>query len=98
MNIRHRTTVFLSLGLLLGLSSPVWSADSGKAIVNAKVVSIDPPGNSLLALLKPVPTGTATDARTPDNQCTPSHIYSQHDVVGDRETCEMSRHTFGTAP
>jgi hypothetical protein len=98
MNIKSKTKVVVSLGLVLGLCSPVWSANSEKAVPNAKVVSTDPAGNPLFAILKPVLAGAEIGPQAPDNRCKPSRIYTQHDVVGDPETCEMSRYNFGMAP
>jgi hypothetical protein len=98
MNTRNTTMGLLSLGLLIGLCPPAWSADSGKVVANAKSVSIDPPGKSLLAIPKPVLADPAIGLRVITDQCKPQQIYSQHDVVGDPKTCAMSRYNFGTAP
>jgi hypothetical protein len=97
MNIRKRAIAVCVLGLFGGVCSPAWSADSAKATAGHQGMVEVPSGNSLLTFLKPVLTDTATGMPERDTQCKPSRIYSEHDVVGDPETCIMNRYTFGLA-
>jgi len=96
MNIGKRTTALLGVGLLLSFSAPAWSADSTTPAANAQMTPAKPYGNSLLGMLNTVLTGTTTDASKPENNCKPSQLYSQHDVVGDPEACIMGGYTLGT--
>jgi hypothetical protein len=100
MGLRKRTTALLGFGLLLSVYAPAWSADSTTAAPNAQTTPSNPYGNSLLGMLNSVPTGTSNDPPKPENHCKPGHLYSQHDVVGDPETCIMGRYTVpgGGAP
>jgi hypothetical protein len=98
MNIRKRTTALLFLGLAVGICSPAWSADSKSAVATPSATVANPQGNSLLDLLSAVLSDNATRPRERDNRCRATQIYSQHDVVGDPQTCMMNRFTFGTAP
>jgi hypothetical protein len=98
IDIRKRTTVLVFVGLLLGICSPAWSADSGSTVAGASGSAVatvsNPHGNSLLGMLSAALSDTTTRPRERYEQCQAS-IYSQHDVVGDPETCIMNRVTFG---
>jgi hypothetical protein len=98
MDIRKRTTAMLFLGLAMGICSPAFPADSKSAAANPAAPVANSQGNSLLGMLSAVLSDTATRPRERGNQCRASQIYSQHDVVGDPQTCMMNRFTFGTAP
>ena len=54
-----------------------------------------PANNALLGMLNSVLTPTDPDPRQPKSQCKASHLYSQHDVVGDTEACIMGSYTIG---
>ncbi|HUN59861.1 MAG TPA: hypothetical protein VMU41_17270 [Candidatus Binataceae bacterium] len=95
MDIRKATAALLSVGLLIGISAPAWSADSKGAVTGVTATVSNPEGNSLPSILKSVFKDTAAASSKPGKQCKASHIYSQHDVVGDPETCTMNRVTFG---
>jgi hypothetical protein len=95
-SLGKRTTVLLGLGVLLAFSNPAWSDDSATPAANAQTTtSANPRRTSLLGILNTVLSDTRTGAPTPENQCRPSQLYSQHDVVGDPKTCIMNRATFG---
>jgi hypothetical protein len=101
MGIRKTATALLGFGLLLGVYTPAWSAESTTPAASAQTAQTSPYGNSLMGMLNSVLTGTTTDPRQPEKHCQPGHLYSQHDVVGDPETCIMGRYTVpggGTAP
>jgi hypothetical protein len=97
MNIRKRAIAVCFLGLFVGVCSPGWSAELAKPTAGHQWMVGVPSGNSLLTFLKPVLTDTATGMPERDTQCKPSRIYSEHDVVGDPETCIMNRYNFGSA-
>ena len=94
MGISKRAIVVLVPSLLFGISAPAWSGTAGQAApTNAQVMPSNSNSNTLLGMLKSVLTGT--DPRQPKGQCNASHLYSQHDVVGDPEACFMNRYITG---
>jgi hypothetical protein len=104
MGMSKKLTVLLVPSLLFGLGAPAWAGGTAEqaAPINAQVMPATPNGNTLLGLLNSVLTGTDSTPRQPKNECKASHLYSQHDVVGDPEGCFMGRYTLGngsaTAP
>jgi hypothetical protein len=90
-----KAAALLSFGLVLGFSAPAWSADSAAAAGNAEAAPANPHDNTLLGFLNSVLSDPPASAGRPENHCKPSQLYSQHDVVGDPETCVMSRLTLG---
>lgn|SRR5271156_1693905 len=95
MDFRKKTTTLVFVGLLAGICSPAWPADSKSAAGNASATVPNQQGYSQLSILSSVFKDTAPAPRKYDKQCKASQIYSQHDVVGDPETCIMNRATFG---
>ena len=97
MGMSRKAIVVLIPSLLFGVSAPAaWSGTAEQAApTNAQVMPAGPSGNTLLGLLNSVLTGTDPGPREPKNECGASHLYSQHDVVGDPEACIMGRYTIG---
>jgi hypothetical protein len=98
MDNRKKMTALLFLGLLLGICSPAWSANAGSAGADISTPSASPHGNSPLGILSAALSNAATARRERDKQCRASQVYSQHDLVGDPETCIMNRFSFGNVP
>jgi hypothetical protein len=46
-------------------------------------------------MLNSVLTATDLGPRQPKSKCGASHLYSQHDVVGDPEACIKGRYAIG---
>jgi hypothetical protein len=95
MDIRKRTTVLVFVSLLAGICPPAWTADSKSTAPDAAGTVSNPQSNSILSILKPVFTDTASVVHPGGKPCKTSQVYSQHDVVGDPETCIISRVTVG---
>jgi hypothetical protein len=96
MHVSKKVAVLLIPSLLFGLGAPAWSASSDHATsVNTQIVSANSEGNSLLDLVSPVLTPTDSVAKQPAQNCKASHMYSQHDVVGDPESCVMGHYGVG---
>src|SRR5690348_11856176 len=96
MHAWKKAVMILVPSLLFGVGSPAWSASSDQpAPINAQVVPADHNNNSLLGLLSPVVTAADPTPRQPKQNCNPSQMYSQHDVVGDPESCLMSHYGAG---
>jgi hypothetical protein len=95
MVIGNKAAALLSFGLLLGFSAPAWSAASAAPAGNAQAAPANPHDNTLLGFVNSVLSDPPANAGKPENHCKPSQLYSQHDVVGDPETCVMSRFTLG---
>ena len=96
MGMSKKAIVVLVPSLLFGISAPAWSGTAGQAApTNAQVMPANSTSNMLLEMLKPAWAGTDTSLRQPKDRCKASHLYSQHDVVGDPEACIMGRYTIG---
>jgi hypothetical protein len=96
MGMSKKAVVLLIPSLLFGIGAPAWSGTAKQAApTNAQVMPASPNNNTLLGMLSSVLTGTDPDPRQPKSQCKASHLYSQHDVVGDPEACIMGRYTIG---
>lgn len=96
MGMYKKAVVLLVPSLLFGVGAPAWSGTAEQAAqVNAQVMPANPNGNTSLGMLNWVLTRTDSDPRQPKNQCNASHLYSQHDVVGDPEACIMGRYIIG---
>jgi len=98
MVMSKKALVVLVPSLLFGIGAPAWSgtAEQEGAPIDAEVVPADPEGNTLLNMIGSILTATDTSRRRANDQCKPSQLYSQHDVVGDPEACIMGRYTIGT--
>jgi len=97
MRISKKAVVILVPSLLFGLGGPAWSASPDQAApINAQVVPASPNGNSLLDMLNPILTNTDPSPRQPKQNCKAPQMYSQHDVVGDPESCFMGRYGLGS--
>jgi hypothetical protein len=95
MGKSKKAIVVLVPSLLFGLGAPAWSGTTEQAVpVEAQVMS-NPKGNTVLNMLSSILTSTDPTPRQPQGQCKASHLYSQHDVVGDPEACIMGRYTVG---
>jgi hypothetical protein len=95
MGMSKKAVVLLIPSLLFGIGAPAWSGTAEQAApTNAQVMPASS-SNTLLGLLNSVLTGTDPTPRQPKSQCKASHMYSQHDVVGDPEACIMGRYTIG---
>jgi hypothetical protein len=93
MRISTKAVVILMPSLLFGLGAPAWSASSDYAAsISAQGVRANPESNSLLSLLTPVLTATKSAPGQLGQSCEASHMYSQHDVVGDPESCVMGHY------
>ncbi len=93
MRISRKAVVILIPSLLFGLGAPAWSASSDYATsISAQPVRTNPESNSLLSLLRPVLTETRPTSGQPAQNCKASQMYSQHDVVGDPESCVMGHY------
>jgi hypothetical protein len=96
MGMSKKAVVLLIPSLWFGFGAPAWSGTAGRAApANAQVMPASPNSNTLLGMLNSVLTGTDPDSRQPKSQCKASHLYSQHDVVGDPEACIMYRYAIG---
>jgi hypothetical protein len=97
MGTSKKAIVVLVPSLLFGIGAPAWSgtAEQG-APVEAQVMPANSNSNTLLGMLSSILTRTDPGPHQPKGQCKASQLYSQHDVVGDPETCIMNRHTIGT--
>jgi hypothetical protein len=88
MNIFKTTAVAVISALVIG-TAPAWSGtvDSRPVLATAQVISSNssaPSGTAGRSSLEP----SAPNARPKDSgNCRPGQVYSQHDVVGDPESC-----------
>jgi hypothetical protein len=95
MHFSKKAVVILAPSLLFGVGTRAWSASSDQAApINAQVVPANTNVTNLLNLLRPVLTNANPTPAEPRQNCTPSQMYSQHDVVGDPESCLMG-HYYG---
>ncbi len=96
MHNSKKLAVIVIPSLSFGLGAPAWSASSDHAApVNAQMVRANPESSSLLDLLSPVLTGTDPAPRQLVQNCKAPQMYSQHDVVGDPESCFMGHYGVG---
>ena len=97
MGISKKAVVVLVPSLLFGIGAPAWSGTAEQAApIDAQVMPASPQGSTMLGLISSILTATDTGRRPAKDQCGPSQLYSQHDVVGDPEACFMGRYTLGT--
>jgi hypothetical protein len=97
MRVSMKAVVILMPSLLFALGAPAWSASSDYAAsTSAQGVRANPQSNSVFDFLTPVLTATAPSSSQPKQSCKVSQIYSQHDVVGDPESCLMAHYGVGT--
>jgi hypothetical protein len=88
-------TVVLVPSLLFAIGRPAHAGSTEQAApIDAQVLPASPQGNTLLGMISGLLTDTDPTPR-PKNKCGASHLYSQHDVVGDPEGCFMGRLTIG---
>src|SRR5262249_24783511 len=96
MGTWNKAVVLLIPSLWFGFGAPAWSGTAEQAApANAQVMPANPNGNTLLGILNGVLTATDPDPRQPKSKCKASHMYSQHDVVGDPEACFKGTYTIG---
>jgi hypothetical protein len=96
MGMSKKAIVVLVPSLLFGIGAPAWSGTAEQAApTEGQMVQAEPYGNTLLGMLSSILTATDPSPRQPQNPCKASHLYSQHDVVGDPEACIMGRYTLG---
>jgi hypothetical protein len=96
MGMSKKAVVLLIPSLWFGFGAPAWSGTPDQAApVDAQVMPANPNGNTMLGMSNSVLTGTDPDPGQPKSQCKASHLYSQHDVVGDPEACIKGSYTFG---
>src|SRR6516165_7165291 len=96
MGMSKKAIVVLVPSLLFGIGAPAWSGTAEQAApVDAQVMPANSSGNTLLVMLSSILTHTDPGPRQPKSQCKASYVYSQHEVVGDPETCFMGRYTIG---
>jgi hypothetical protein len=97
MGTSKKAIVVLIPSLLFGIGAPAWAGTAEQAApIDAQVMPAGPNGNSLLGMINSVLTGTDPSPRQAKEQCKASHLYSQHDVVGDPEACIIGRYTVGS--
>jgi len=96
MGMSIKAVVVLVPGLLFGIGAPAWSGSAEQAApVEAQVMPANPQSNSLFSVIGSILTATDPGPPQPDSQCKASHLYSQHDVVGDPESCIRGQYTMG---
>ena len=96
MGMSKKAVVLLIPSLWFGIGAPAWSGTAEQAApTNAQVMPANPNGNTLLGMWNRVLTATDPAPRQPKSQCKASHLYSQHDVVGDPEACIKGTYTIG---
>jgi hypothetical protein len=96
MGMSKKAVVLLIPSLWFGFGAPAWSGAADQAApASVQVVPANANGNNLLGMSNWVLTGTDPEPRQPKSQCKASHLYSQHDVVGDPEACIRGRYTIG---
>ena len=100
MNILRTTVAVLVAGTLAGsacLPIRAMAADQQTAPIGAEEVEPVSSG-SLLSLPLQLNLVGATQHDVPANHtnCRAGHLYSQHDVVGDPESCIKGMANFGT--
>ncbi len=92
MHVSKKAAVILAPALLFGAHARAWSANTDQSTANnAQIVAADRDYGKLLNLLNPIARGIDSQRR-PQQNCKGSEIYSQHDVVGDPESCVMGRY------
>ena len=92
MHILKTTAAALLSGLLVGTASvSAWSATATNrsAIAHAEVASSNNLVSSPLAYLRWLQAATADEKPESSNNCRAGHMYSEHDLVGDPESCIM---------
>ncbi len=96
MGMSKKAIVVLVPSLLFGIGAPAWSGTAEQtAPIDAQVMPVNPEGNTLLGMISSVLTGTDTSPRQPKGRCKGSQLYSQHNIVGDPESCIMGQYTVG---
>jgi len=90
MKILKMTAAAVISSLVIGSASiPAWSGTTSTQSVTSAVEVVPssnfaPSGVAERSWLEP----SAANARpTPTTNCRPGHVYSQHDMVGDPESC-----------
>jgi len=92
MGTSKKAVVLLISSLWFGFGAPAWSGSADQAApTSAQVMPANSNGTNLLGVSNWVLTATDPEPRQPKSQCKASHMYSQHDVVGDPETCIRGR-------
>jgi hypothetical protein len=96
MHFSKKAVVILLPSLLFGFGTRAWSASSDQAISsNAQVVPANTNSSSLLSVLRPILTNTDRTSGQRNQNCTASQMYTQHDVVGDPESCIKGHYGVG---
>jgi hypothetical protein len=88
MNIFKTTAVAVISSLMIG-TAPAWSGtvDSRPVLPTAQVISSNSLASSWVGG-RSVPEPSAANARPKtSSNCKPGLVYSQHDVIGDPESC-----------
>jgi hypothetical protein len=99
MRFSKKAVVILMPSLLFALGGRAWSASSDQPVpTSAQIEPANPQDNSLLGVLSPVLRRTDPVPSQPQQNCSASQMYSQHDVVGDPESCFMGHYSFGSGP
>ena len=99
MNILRTSVAALVVGTLVGsacLPIRAMAAEQQTAIGSEEVAT--PSSRSLLSLPLQLNMVGAVQREVPANRtnCRAGHLYSQHDVVGDPESCIKGMANFGT--
>jgi hypothetical protein len=95
MHISKKAVVILLPSFLFGVGTRAWSANSDQGVSNAQVAPASTDANNLFNLLRPVLTNADPTLTQPKQTCGPSQMYSQHDVVGDPESCIRGLYGYG---
>ena len=96
MGISKKAIVVLVPSLMFGIGAPAWSGTTDPAApIDAQVMPVSPRNNTLFNMISSILTATDTSPRQPKAECKASHLYTQHDVVGDPDACLMGRYTAG---
>jgi hypothetical protein len=97
MNIVKTKAAALISSLLIGAAStPAWAATSAtQAPINEVLLSKSVAGSlpATRSWFDPSPVDAAS--RQNATNCKAGNIYSQHDIVGDRQACIVNRLTIG---
>lgn len=101
MNIVKTTAAGVLFGVLTVASAamPAWSAMPGPQSVTADTVSATNVASSAQSdpsWLKPEPS--VLNARRQASNCKPGRLFSEHDMVGDPESCIMQGAGVGSGP
>ena len=96
MNIVKTTAAALISSVLIGAASmPAWASSATQQPINKVLLTKSVAGPLLAARSWFDPSPVDAAPRQDATNCKAGNIYSEHDIVGDQQSCIVNRLTIG---